>query len=79
MKGDSRTPRHLSVLFPSLSADILGKAAPASRVRFAAHKPRALDAAAAFPIRSSGQESEGKEQQSLNPGGVHSAPPNLKS
>ncbi len=48
MKGDSRTPRHLSVLVPSLSTDILWKPAPASRVRFAAHKPRALDAAAAF-------------------------------
>jgi len=48
MKGDSRAPRHLSVLFPSLSTDILWKPAPASRVRFAAHKPRALDAATAF-------------------------------
>ena len=48
MKGNSRTPRHLSVLFPSLPTDILWKPAPASRVRFAAHKPRALDAATAF-------------------------------
>ncbi len=29
MKTDSRTPRPLSVLFPSLSTDILGKPAPA--------------------------------------------------
>jgi len=48
MKGNSRTPRHLSVLFPSLPTDILWKPAPASRVGVAAHKTRAHDAAPAL-------------------------------
>ena len=69
MKGNSRTPRHLSVLFPSLSTDILWKPAPASRVRFAAQKPRALDAATAFLHVPPVKKAKGRSSKVSTPAG----------
>jgi len=48
VKPDAPTPQLFSVFFPSLSRTIVWKAGAVSRVRFAAHKPRALDTAPAF-------------------------------
>jgi hypothetical protein len=63
VKPERRTPRLLSVFFPSLSRDILWKAGAVSRVRSAAQKPRALDTAPAFQQDPPGKKAKGRSSE----------------
>jgi len=56
-------PRLFSVLFPSLSRDILWKVGAVSRVRFAAQKPRALDTD--LPTNPTEKKAKGSSSQSV--------------
>ena len=63
MIPDGRTPRLLSVFFPSLSRDILWKRGAVSRVRSAAQKPRALDTAPTFQQDPPGKQAKGRSSE----------------
>ncbi len=63
MKPERRTPQLLSVLFPSLSTDILWKAGAVSRVRSASQKPRALDIAPAFQQDPPARKAKGRSSE----------------
>ena len=59
--------QRFSVLFPSLSREILGKAGAVSRVRFAAQKPRALDTAPTFQTNPTEKKAKGRSSQIRSP------------